>query len=229
MIGVIGDIHGCYYTFLKLIDLINEKYRNIDLFCVGDLVDRGNFSHLVVQYFSEHDIRSVLGNHDCLFYYSFFYPNHPYRLVWAANGNQKTLSAYAGSQELLVQHADFLKNLPLFYNVENCFISHAGISVLLSYNLKDYRNWNLNQWNSFLFNYLESEIGILWNRTSLVQMEELQVVGHTRHMEVTYTGNSNTVYIDTAACAGNKLSSVIIEKGRIIDQVSVLTLPEDIF
>jgi hypothetical protein len=53
-------------------------------------------------------------------------------------------------------------------------------------------------------------------------------VGHTRFQEVSYDEASDTVYIDTAACSGNKLSAVIINESNIIDKLSVPTEKIDI-
>ena len=48
MVAVIGDVHGCYYTLKQLVEKIKAKYPDISIYCVGDLVDRGNFSCEVI-------------------------------------------------------------------------------------------------------------------------------------------------------------------------------------
>ncbi|MDZ7626635.1 MAG: diadenosine tetraphosphatase, partial [Ignavibacteriaceae bacterium] len=75
---------------------------------------------------------------------------------------------------------------------------------------------------------LNSDHGILWTRDKLVNLGKLQVVGHTRFEEVSYDEASDTVYIDTAACSGNKLSAVIINENNIVDKLSVPTEKIDI-
>ncbi len=50
MIAVIGDVHGCYYTLKQLVDKIRKKYPAISIYCVGDLVDRGNYSFEVIDF-----------------------------------------------------------------------------------------------------------------------------------------------------------------------------------
>jgi hypothetical protein len=50
----------------------------------------------------------------------------------------------------------------------------------------------------------------------------------TRFQEVSYDEASDTVYIDTAACSGNKLSAVIINENNIIEKISVPTEKIDI-
>jgi serine/threonine protein phosphatase 1 len=54
------------------------------------------------------------------------------------------------------------------------------------------------------------------------------IVGHTRFEDVYYDKSSNAVYVDTAACSGNKLSAVIVNESNIVDKISVSTDPKDI-
>ena len=43
---IIGDVHGCYHTLYALLEQWNPKSEHLIL--VGDLIDRGNYSWLVV-------------------------------------------------------------------------------------------------------------------------------------------------------------------------------------
>ena len=83
-----------------------------------------------------------------------------------------------------------------------------------------------------LINIIEKDLntdhGILWTRDKLLNLNKLQVVGHTRFQEITYDEACDTVYIDTAACSGNKLSAVIINESNIVDRMSVPTEKIDI-
>lgn len=69
---VVGDLHGCYRelkTLLKFVDFDIEKDR---LFCVGDLIHRGQYSEKCMKLLKERNSRgekwfySVVGNHDDL-------------------------------------------------------------------------------------------------------------------------------------------------------------------
>ena len=68
MVAVIGDVHGCFYTLKQLVDKVRNKYSSIEIFCVGDLVDRGNHSFEVIEYIIAENIKFTLGNHDYMFY-----------------------------------------------------------------------------------------------------------------------------------------------------------------
>lgn len=45
---VIGDVHGCYNEFLKLIH--NEEIKDTDtIILIGDIIDRGSDSYKMLQ------------------------------------------------------------------------------------------------------------------------------------------------------------------------------------
>ena len=69
MIAVIGDVHGCLNTLQELVKKIQSLYPSIPLYCVGDLIDRGNFSYEVLEYIQQEGIKFTPGNHDYMFYY----------------------------------------------------------------------------------------------------------------------------------------------------------------
>ena len=50
MVAVIGDVHGCYFTLTELYQKIQFKYPEVEVYCVGDLIDRGNYSREVVDF-----------------------------------------------------------------------------------------------------------------------------------------------------------------------------------
>lgn len=64
---IVGDIHGCYYTFCQL--LTHWKREEEVLVLVGDLIDRGNYSAKVLQLCKElsegdHQVVVLKGNHE---------------------------------------------------------------------------------------------------------------------------------------------------------------------
>lgn len=61
---IISDIHGCYDEFLELLDLIKYNKKDHRLIVLGDMVDRGPKSDLVVRKLMSMDIEVTQGNHD---------------------------------------------------------------------------------------------------------------------------------------------------------------------
>lgn len=228
MKAIIGDVHGCYHTLIELHNQIKTKYPQAEIYCVGDLVDRGVYSAETIQFIMDRKIKCVLGNHDCMFYFYFSDPNHEISKIWDLNGNATTLHSYMKHQAMLDAHLEFIGKLPLFYNLNDCLISHAGIST------RNYRTLNLNgkfdaeKVEQFYFDKLGDSDGILWNRDTLADIGKMQIVGHTKKMDVVFVEEANALYIDTGAYSQNKLSAVIIEEGEIRDVLSAQTVPVDL-
>ncbi len=228
MIAVIGDIHGCFHTLKDLVVKIRAKYPNMEIYSVGDLVDRGNFSYEVIEYVKSEGIKFTPGNHDYMMYYFIKYPTHEIGRPWTYNGYEPTLLSYNNHFDKLNEHLDFIFSNPLYYNLDDCFISHAGISRSMKNILPDDYQNDLSKMDEAIQSNINAESGILWTRDALLNIGKLQVVGHTIKKEVISSEKYNTVYIDTGAFLGNKLSAVIVEKNRIVDKIFELTNPADI-
>jgi serine/threonine protein phosphatase 1 len=227
MIAVIGDIHGCYYTLEELYKKIISSYPDISFYTVGDLVDRGNHSYEVVKFCIENKIKLSPGNHDYMFYYFFHDPSSVFAKSWFFNGNESTLESYENHQDEMFKHLEFIKAAPLYYNLPDCFICHAGISVEYQNLLPNYKN-NLEVLEPFIISDMKTDRGIMWTRDQLLNLGKLQIVGHTKQQEITLIEDSNVLYLDTGACVGNKLSAVVVHKSNIIDTFEEKTHLNDI-
>jgi serine/threonine protein phosphatase 1 len=228
MVAVIGDIHGCFFTLEELYKKITTNYPGVPIYTVGDLVDRGNHSFEVVKFVIDHNIYLAPGNHDYMFVHFFKDPSSIFARSWFFNGNETTLESYEKHQDDLFKHLDYIKAVPLYYNLKDCFICHAGISVQYEPFLpKDFRN-NLDLLDSFIRNDLKTDRGVMWTRDPLLNLGKLQIVGHTKQQEITLVEDSHTLYLDTGACVGNKLSAVIIHESNVIDTLEEKTHLNDI-
>jgi serine/threonine protein phosphatase 1 len=228
MIAVIGDIHGCFHTLKNLLVQIREKYPVLEIYSVGDLVDRGNFSYEVIEFVKSEGIKFTPGNHDYMMYYFIKYPTNEIGRPWTHNGYEPTLLSYNNHFDKLNEHLDFIISKPLYYDLEDCFISHAGISRAMKSLLPDDYQKDLSKMNKTIQANINSEAGILWTRDALLNIGKLQVVGHTIKREFTFTEKSNVVYIDTGAFLGNRLSAVIVEKNKVVDTIFERTDQNDI-
>lgn len=70
---VVGDIHGCYQSLIALLDHCELTLKD-QIWCVGDLINRGPDSLKVIEWamLNEHQVKVILGNHElhylaCLF------------------------------------------------------------------------------------------------------------------------------------------------------------------
>lgn len=228
MVAVIGDIHGCLYTFRNLIEKIRKKYPSITIYSLGDLIDRGNYSYEVVEYIKSEKIKFTPGNHDYMMYYFIKYPTHEIGRPWTHNGYESTLQSYNDHFDKLNEHLDFIIKNPLYINLDDCFISHAGISKHMKNQLPENFQNDLSCLDDVIFANLNREEGILWTRDTLLNIGKLQVVGHSIKKDVIYSEKSNAVYIDTGAFLGNKLSAVIVKENKVIDKLEEKTQRSDI-
>jgi len=227
MVAVIGDVHGCYYTLQQLVDKIKNKYTDIEIFCVGDLVDRGAHSFETIDFVINEKIRFTLGNHDLMFYSFFKDPESQMGKTWIYNGAETTLKSYEDNMDKIETHLSVLHKAPLFIDTEDCFISHAGISTAFQDKIsKDILN-NPNKLKKIISADLHDLKSILWNRGEQMNIGKLQVVGHTHRKEVFFNENTNTVFIDTTAFGMNKLSAVIVEKSRVLEILHQKTFQDD--
>ncbi|MCK7520220.1 MAG: hypothetical protein MZV64_22285 [Ignavibacteriales bacterium] len=103
------------------------------------------------------------------------------------------------------KHLDLIINSPLFFNLDDCFISHAGISKSLKDKLPENFLSDDAALKEILSNDLFNQNSIIWARGDLLNIGKLQVVGHTHRKEVFFDKVSNAIYIDTTAFGNNKL------------------------
>jgi serine/threonine protein phosphatase 1 len=217
MIAVLGDIHGCYHTLLSLMEKIWKKYPGIEVFSVGDLIDRGKFSYEVVQYFRLNKFKFCLGNHEQMFMH-FVEKTNPYLAFnWLQNGYEATLNSYENNPDDVDAHVKYIKEAPVYFNLPDCFISHAGVSAYYRKIIEKSAQIGSAEFDLILQRDLAEDRGIIWTRDELMDIGKLQIVGHSRKPEVIYKKKSNALFIDTSAFTGHGLSAVIIEEGKVLE------------
>ncbi|MBD2720610.1 metallophosphoesterase family protein [Hymenobacter armeniacus] len=212
---IIGDVHGCFHTFQELLKRWDPATEF--LIQVGDLVDRGAYIPETVELarsLSEQYPDSttfLMGNHeDALLHH--FGPDGPYP-GWLRWGGRSTADQYRARPELLAWHLLWLEQRPLFWENEHVLVSHAGIGTSdQAYNP-------------------DSSDGLLWTRTPLRRLPQLQVVGHTPmpQGEPKFDKATNALYIDTGAVFGGNLTGVRLSPtGRPLDIILIPVHPEDL-
>lgn len=102
---LITDVHGCFFTLSRLLAKCAAKYPGAQLILLGDLIDRGPHSRLVVEFAMRNRIPTVIGNHEDL---AIAYSEHrergykPFcggyydRDVWLWNGGEDTQNNWPG-------------------------------------------------------------------------------------------------------------------------------------
>ncbi|PIW70167.1 MAG: diadenosine tetraphosphatase [Ignavibacteriales bacterium CG12_big_fil_rev_8_21_14_0_65_30_8] len=228
MIAVISDVHGCVNTLKSLVKKVEKKYPKIPLYCVGDLVDRGNFGFETVEYVISKKIKFVPGNHELMFYHFMKNPFSDMGRNWIYNGYETTILSYDEHHDKLDKHLQIIEKTSMFYNLDDCFLSHAGISIEFENEIIVDGKLDIDKLENVVKENILKENSIVWTRNKLVNLGKLQIVGHTRKDEVQFDKKSNTYYIDTSAYAGNKLTAVIIDKNKLIDTIQEFTDEKDL-
>lgn len=158
---VIGDVHGCFYTLMKLIDKLP---KNAKLIFVGDLCDKGNYSKEVIEYVIQNKHKCILGNHEHLMLNNI----DDEKSKWATQrnfGGYKTIESYNDYNETLQKHLEWIKTLPSYIIKDKFFITHGyGLPYykrrdekrskrpLMSNRHSDYKNWG-DDWEKDYHDY----------------------------------------------------------------------------
>ncbi len=137
----IGDVHGRYDLLQDLLAQIekhpNAGFRKVFL---GDMVDRGPDSFKIVQtakdLVEKENAIALFGNHEDMMidYIDQGVPNRNH--IWLYNGGNKTIESYGKEMKAYGQkaffgaarkslHYNWIKNLPLYYETDKVWFSHA--------------------------------------------------------------------------------------------------------
>ncbi len=209
---IVGDVHGCLHTFKKIMESWDPSTQR--LIQVGDLVDRGNFIVETVAYARELQtkypdrVTFVLGNHE----------DEVIGLVklgtsdiWFRSMGGETLNQYRKAHKSIREDVKWFADLPLYYEDEVVFVSHAGVSA--------YANDPYT---------CES---LIWQRSGIKNVKKTQVFGHTPLFGFTplYDPKSQSYDIDTACVYGGKLTALVLDEyGKKIELIQADVDPRDI-
>jgi serine/threonine protein phosphatase 1 len=199
---VVGDIHGCYFTFKSL---LKEHWfpEKDSLVLVGDLLNKGPHSakawRLWQKINTDYPNKVVLlrGNHEQHFLenYRLKTVNHSH-LRLCEQFREKGISAKRLAQEI--------RHLPLHWQNETLLVSHAGISeeAIDPFNLLEPHN-------------------LLQNRKPLKSLSRVQIIGHNiiSKGKPLFKPQENAWYIDTGVWCNQFLSALYFEDGQLIPKV----------
>lgn len=193
-----------------------EPYTDRQFIFVGDYIDRGPDSKKVVdrllEFQNEVDCVFLRGNHEQMLLDAF---RHNEVSLWMMNGGQSTLRSYDiqrnSDKKLPEKHQEFYDNTKLYYETEDYFFVHAGISPAKT-----------------IAQSLENEDEIkefLWERSHLnayeTPWEKTVVFGHTPRPKP--LKKANMIGIDTGCVYDRvgygKLTAVKLPEEEFIQQV----------
>jgi len=206
---IYGDIHGCYNGLIALRNKINIQKSDIEI-CVGDIITKGQNSIKTLQYIQQHNIKSVLGNHEDKI---IRYLDHEK----LSKNNPITLDRDEQNivDKLTVKDIAYLKSLPIYMKFENLVIVHAGLQNEMDLNdlskrekQKILRLRYLDREGHFVEYGKETDKSVFWSDVYNGN-QGFVVYGHQHFKEPRISAHA--LGLDTGYVYGNKLSASIFE------------------
>lgn len=188
---IIGDVHGCFYTLRAM---VREHWRpeKDTLVLIGDLINKGPHSVRTFKYWLKlralypRKVILLRGNHEQWYLDNYRQSSH----------NESFLNLNEGFKERSLKPsevADYIGRLPMHFENEQLFVSHAGLS------------------SHALDPYDPNEVhGLLKNRKPLQKLRKLQIKGHTvvTGGKPRFNPKENAWYVDTGAWSNGVLSAL---------------------
>jgi len=112
---ICSDIHGHFTLLEKSLAQLNFDVTKDRLFCLGDLIDRGAESHLVIDYLAKPWFYSILGNHELMLIDAYESENSDVARQWYYWGGGW---AEDFSNETLALYYESLVMLPMAIEIE---------------------------------------------------------------------------------------------------------------
>ena len=212
-IFVIGDVHGCYHTLLKLVDKLPTDAK---LIFAGDLCDKGNFSKDVFEYVINNNHTCIYGNHEDLYLKhikdAVFENRHS---IWSQNrafGGAATIASYGDDLGLIDKHLSWIKTLPKYLEIEKYFITHG-------FGLPYYQRKDILEHQKKLYvNRIDmDEFTHDWE--DYANYDVINIFGHCKFDDVLI--GDNYFGIDTACAYGNKLTAIELKTHKIYTQATL--------
>jgi serine/threonine protein phosphatase 1 len=128
----IGDVHGHYDGLMLLLNVISPQSDD-QVYFLGDLINRGSKSAQVVDFVRKSPYYCVLGNHEqMLLDYFQDKPVIKKTIEKAASTYKETINSYLQLDiSLLPVHLEWFSNLPVYLDLGDIWVVHAGVNPLL--------------------------------------------------------------------------------------------------
>lgn len=143
---VVTDIHGCFDTFVELVEEKIQLRKSDILYLLGDYIDRGANSKGLIDYIIQlkdmgYSIVTLKGNHeDVLLRCHFTEKNHPKSVgllelhdSWLYFGGNKTLRSFEinHASEMPEEYIRFFEGLIPYQILDDFVLVHAGLNFML--------------------------------------------------------------------------------------------------
>lgn len=229
----IGDIHGCYHTFLLLLNKLPKEHNRIVL--LGDLINKGKRSYEVYLHAKKHNMELLMGNHE---YYCIHRKSADLRDDWNLLGGLDTINSIRAKMNIRTEKEleEILDEMSVFFEEKaqpwleipteyghRILASHAGINKKLF-------KANYFSVHRALAEPITSVNGYIFNKADLADIPSyIQVIGH-RPTDLKKVHTDANYHMDTGCVYNRKgmgwLSSVTFnltkfDPPRLLHQVNI--------
>lgn len=172
-----SDLHGNWDDFSGMLEEISFD-KNDKLYILGDLIDRGDNPIEIIDYVMENrNVFLILGNHEDMMLK--YYENREQKdhERWMRNGGGVTQAAFESLNQLKRNDIiGFFNSAPLFLELEDYCLVHAGIKITES-----------EEFNPFK----QTRRDLVWIRNEFFEnptgLEKKVIFGHTPTVMLRYT------------------------------------------
>lgn len=140
---VIADIHGCFRTFVQLIEQKIQPSKEDQIFLLGDYIDRGENPKAVIDYILSlrdkgYQVFPIMGNHEEILLRCYAHEQKYFRQTcfyelkanWFFHGGNTTLKSFNvhSTADIPFDYIRFFQNLDYYHETENFVLVHAGMN-----------------------------------------------------------------------------------------------------
>jgi bis(5'-nucleosyl)-tetraphosphatase (symmetrical) len=205
---VYGDIHGCLNEFKELRSKVDPKSKDIEV-CVGDIITKGYDSIGLLNYLQEHNIKSVLGNHEDKLLRYLEHQKSKKKNPINLDSDEKNIL-----KNLSQDNLKYLKSLPVYLKFGDITIVHGGLqnhTVLSRLTKKGIqkvlRLRYVDENGDFVTKGKEHKKCSFW--ADVYNGNQGFVIHGHRWMQNVHIHN-NAIGIDTGCVYGNKLTAIVL-------------------
>lgn len=193
---IVGDIHGHFRKLDDALEDINFDYANDRLFVVGDLIDRGPFSHEALSYLEKPWFHSVVGNHEEMLIRGYLFESKKdashensmmYR-TWMGNGGRWAEDILSVNMSFIEDMAVAFSNLPYFIevpvknadgDVKKVGIVHAELNLTNDWDIlreiaTDFENGKADTDNEFAKVVRNLMSDATWSRDRITHLQNMR-------------------------------------------------------
>ncbi|WNC68010.1 metallophosphoesterase [Thalassotalea nanhaiensis] len=213
---VVGDLDGNYRRLKEAMNRVGFDPKADKLICLGDMIDRGDDSLMILELMRELNAFVVLGNHEHLMIESILSHDETAKSLWTKNGGTWHSSV---PHEQLKSHCQWLLKQPLSIIAE-----YQSMKIGVSHTLP--MKWN---WDNLPVDKSAIVAALLWDRELFYKQKclvnrgvDFSIHGHNSTQIPIWI--ENTFHIDTSYYG----RPTMVELNAVIEEFNAMNETTDI-